>query len=134
MKWSELFGNLLGDKDVDITPATTTTNQMQSTQGEGQSHTDANILTTANSLPDSTQQTTSTTTPSNDQNHTQQEFDMLNARIKELEKANLQLIMQGSLKDTEPEKTDEEIIMDLCVGRRRNGAKINNSNSSTAEL
>lgn len=57
---------------------------------------------------------------------------LLKKEIEDLKKANLQLIMQGSLNEEPPEQSDEDIIMDLCVrNRRRDG---NESNTSTTEL
>lgn len=104
MKLSEMFAKMLGDKDVE--------------------------------LPDDTPQPESEPKPEPKPGPQQQQepvdIALLKKTIEDLKKANLQLIMQGSLNEDSPEQSDEDIIMDLCVrNRRRDG---NESNTSTAEL
>lgn len=128
-KWSELFAKLLGDKDemnIESTALNTTTQQtsqvgteLTNTQQQSATSSTTNTSETSKDIVGQNQQTS----------FTREEFNALNARIKELEEANRQLVTQGEFQP-EHKMTDEEIIMDLCVGRRRNGEKYNNTVST----
>lgn len=104
MKLSEMFAKMLGDKDVELTYDNPKPEPKPEQEPEPK--------------PEPVQEPV--------------DIALLKKEIEDLKKANLQLIMQGSLNEESPEQSDEDIIMDLCVrNRRRNG---NESDTSTTEL
>lgn len=116
MKWSELFSTLLGLKDVDV-PESFVQNggaQLPPSQFSGTSVADAGDAKKDLQPPSTIGNGATPEVTVNPE--ISKEFDALNARIKELEEANKQLVMQGSIPQT-PQLTDEELIYNLCVGR-----------------
>lgn len=107
MKLSEMFAKMLGDKDVELPDETPKAEPKPEPKPEPK----------AEPKPEPVQEPV--------------DIALLKKQIEDLKKANLQLIMQGSLHE-EQEQSDEDIIMDLCVrNRRRDG---NENNTSTTEL
>lgn len=115
MKWSELFATVLGEKDVDVS------NSTESEKSEQE---------TSTVTKESDNSKTKEELNNSAQNFTKEQFDALNARIKELEQANKDLALKGTV-DAPPAVSPEEIIYNLCVGRSNNGKQ--NSNTNTAE-
>lgn len=128
MKWSELFASILGDKDTDVTklpeshPTTPSVPPVPTTKP---SNTTTEQLHIQEVQQPSNNSPTTTTAP----NFTQEQFDALNARIKELEQANKDLALKGTV-DAPPAMSPEEIIFNLCVGRSNNGKQDSNTNTS----
>lgn len=108
MKLSEMFAKMLGDKDVEL----------PDDGPKPEPKPEPNPEPKPEPKPEPIQEPV--------------DIALLKKEIEDLKKANLQLIMQGSLNEESPEQSDEDIIMDLCVrNRRRDG---NESNTSTTEL
>ena len=138
MKWSEFFAGLLGDKDTDVSVPSLDVSGIQSNQNvsiQDNSNGEQLHLSNKQDIPSGQSTTvlnTVTNQSTNDQNQefTKQQFDALNARIKQLEDANKALLLQGSADTVQP-KTDEEILYSLCVGGRNHG-KESDSNQRTS--
>lgn len=125
MKWSELFASLLGERDTDVSQSPDSQESIQKSLPETsqQPITIPNIQQNTDALSqfnNSTQKTIG-------QNLTQEQFDALNSRIAELEEANRELVLRGSVTKHEV-ATPESLIYSLCVERNNNG-KTDNSNS-----
>lgn len=125
MKWSELFASLLGERDTDVSQSQDSQESIQKSLPETsqQPITIPNIQQNTDALSqfnNSTQKTIG-------QNLTQEQFDALNSRIAELEQANRELTLRGSVTKQEV-ATPESLIYSLCVERNNNG-KTDNSNS-----
>lgn len=127
MKWSELFASILGDRDTDVMKLPESQASTQSTTTAPTSVPDT--TTTTQSPVTEAQHLSNSTTTTTAQNLTQEQFDALNARIEELESANRELALKGTV-DAPPSMSPEEIIYNLCVGRSNNGKQSNNSNTT----
>lgn len=125
MKWSEFFGKRFMESEVPEDLSNANVEQMQKEQ---QISTHSNVENTE--LQSKNAQISEAST---NQNQSKSEFDALNAKVAELQEANRKLLMRGTLKEEKPQ-TDEEIIMDLCVNRRKHGNQKSKSDSSTGEL
>lgn len=125
MKWSEFFGRRFMESEV---PA-----DLSELQNNAQIQENSNLQSQQN-VEDGTSGSAQTSQQINSTNSDaqNQQFDALNAKIRELEEANRKLVMRGSLQEQPHQKTDEEIILDLCVNRRRYGTENNTVTDTSA--
>lgn len=133
MKWSELFANILGEKDTEV--STTSGNIGATTQEHSQvttlaGNTQEQVESTNVQLP---VQVSNSMQTQSAPNLTQEQFDALNRKIAELEAANRELLLNGASQDQTPEATPESLIYSLCVERNGHGKQNTTNSSNTAE-
>lgn len=128
MKWSTLFASILGDKDTDVSEFLKSQNSNQNSSSP-ESEKQTTIQTAIKHVSQPESQSVNSTQHIIEQNQlTKEQFDALNARIKELETANKELLLKGTV-DAPPIQSPEEIIYNLCVGRSNNNGKQLNTNT-----